>query len=78
MSKYQRNTLRFSFRQNSFFVEKEIHSRISSVAITDSSDVGCLNPYPISVFTKSTTTQQRTGVMKADTLFFVTVQYLNS
>ena len=43
MSKYQGNVLRFSFRKNSFFTEKEIHSRINSIVITDSSDVHCFD-----------------------------------
>ena len=71
MSKYQGNVLRFSFRRNSFFVEKEILSQISSVVVTDSSDVRWSDLYPINVFTKCLKTQQLTDVMKADTLLFI-------
>ena len=71
MRKYQGNVQRFSFRKNSFFVEIEILSQINSVAITDTSDVGCFDLYSINIFTKSTKIQQRTGVMKADILLFI-------
>ena len=51
MCKYQGNVLRFSFRNNNFFVKKEI------IVLTY---IQC---------TKSTETERRTDVMKADTLF---------
>ena len=53
---------------NRFFVEKEIHSRISSVAITDSSDMRCLS-YIQQIYLQNL--QRRTDVMKVDTLSFI-------
>ena len=71
MSKYQENVLRFSFRKNSFFVEKEIHIGISSVAITNGFHVHCFDLYPMNISTKSTKAECRTDVMKADILLFI-------
>ena len=45
LSKYLWNVLRFSFHKNNFFVGNKIIAETSSVAITDSSSVHCIDQY---------------------------------
>ena len=65
------NLLRFSFRKNTLFTEKKTLVEITLVAITDSSDVQCLDLYLINTFAKSTRAEKCRHYTQTDTLLFI-------
>ena len=73
------NLLRFLFSKNNFFTGKKTKVETISVAITDSSNVRCLDLNLINVFMKSKKAERCTDVMFKLTLqcLSVTVEDLN-
>ena len=62
----------FSFRKNVFYRKKTVVETIS-VAITDISDVQCLDLYLINIFTKSAKAERYTGITFKLTLHCLSV-----
>ena len=70
---FEQTLLRFLFHKNNFFIGKKPVVEFISVAINESSDVLCFDPYLINIFSESSKADRCTDVIFKQTLYCLSV-----